>query len=393
MKNRGFSFLVPWFSDGAFALIVTAVPLLALRLGVSVLMLGTIGWVAQVARLPVTLTSGQLSEKTGRAAVIVPAACVIALCAVGIGFSRSYLQIIVLYTLITAAYGAFYPPLQALVGDVSEHGDLRKNLGAFNLGWCIGGAVCAIAARWLVRLGLPLTFFTGAAGAFVAGGLVIIWQRRRPPVPQASDLETPIKLAVSPVIEQTPPEHSHVLLFIARMGHFIGFFAAGVIRILFPKLGMSLGWSESRIATVVAMLLVGQAVAMITTGTSDWWRGKTWPQAVAQSAMMVCALVCVWANSPLALGAAFLITGLAQGVAYTAALYHGLASGAPHGKMTGIHESLVCAGYVAGNLIGGLVAQIVSQRAPYMALAALAGVSLVITTVLWRRTYIIQAHY
>ncbi len=132
--------------DGSLSLVQTAMPLLAVRLGATAMTLGTISLAAQTVRLPICFTSGRISERVGRKTLIVPAACAITLAYVLFARAQSTAQIVLLYTLTLASIGAFYPSLQAMIGDVSGRGQLTKNLGAFNIGWCVGGGLAALAA-------------------------------------------------------------------------------------------------------------------------------------------------------------------------------------------------------------------------------------------------------
>ncbi len=373
MKDRHYSFLVPWFSDAALALIQTAAPFLALQFNATEVMLGRVGWVAQAVRLPICLTSGRLSEKIGRSKLIIPAACMVAIAAIMLAQSRSYFQVLLSYTLAISAFGVFYPPLQALIGDVSKRGELTGNLGSFNMGWCIGGAVAGLAAGWLLDFGLAATLYVAAASAIAACLFVVLW--RNSPARQPRSVR---KSAVQ------ADEHPASLLFVARMGHFTAFFAFAIIRILFPKLGVSLGWSKSEIATVVAMLLVGEAAGILATSASPWWRGKYWPQIAAQGVMLGCAVLVSKASNPFLTGSAFLGMGIALGVAYTAALYHGISARKAIGRNTGIHESLVAGGNIIGCLLGSFVAQQISPRAPYMMIACLAGICIITTFIVAR---------
>jgi len=360
--------------ESGLVLLQTAMPILAVKkLGASWLMLGTLGWVAQAVRLPICFTSGHLSERVGRATLIVPSACLCAAACALLGVANSLAQVMVLYTICLASIGAFYPALQALIGDVSERGQLRKNLGMFNVGWCVGGAVMALAAPELVRIGLSTVFYAGAFGCVLAAALVLTW--KRPNTAQAAPAD-------ENSLDQ-PAEDCGPLLLIARMGHFTGFFGFAVIRILFPKLGLSaLDWSAVTVVRVVNTLLVGLAVGILLTNVSAWWRGRIWPQVVAQLLMLVCAGSVPFAHSPVLIGTAFFVFGMAQSVTYTAALYHGLSARKNRGRSTGIHEGLVAAGSILGCLLGGLVAQQVSALAPYFLLSGIAGVAMIATLVL-----------
>jgi len=375
VKDRHYSLVIPAFMDAALALVQTTVPLLALAFRASDILLSTIGWVPQAVRLPVCLTAGRLSERAGRIKVIIPGACLVAVGAAGLAAARSNVHVIISYTLVLAAMGVFYPPLQALIGDVSKPEQLARNLGAFNVGWCTGGALAGLGAAALVRIDLSLAPLAAVCAALTSGALVLFWRRsaRRDGRP-AEETE-----------EGGPaPAHATRFLLIARMSHFTGYFGFATIRILFPKLGLSLGWSRAEVAVVVAMLLAGQAAGILTSSASPWWRGKIWPQLAAQSTMLACAVATTLASSPVLLGATFFGLGTSLGVSYSAALYHGLFAGKDRGRNTGIHESLVAAGNVAGCLLGGVAAQTISARAPYILFGCVAGACLLSTAVMAR---------
>lgn len=379
--------------ESGLVMLQTAMPLLAVRLGASWIMLGTIGWVAQAIRTPVCFTSGHLSERVGRPTINVPAAIICALMILTLSRAQSIWQIMLPYAIAMAAIGAFYPPLQAMIGDVSELGQLRKNLGMFNVGWCVGGAIAAWIAGQVVGHGLSKLFYAGAACCTLAAILILTWRAKR--VPHPNDFppcEGGIEGGEEP--QQAAGDDFGPLLLISRMGHFVGFFGFSIVRILFPKLGITaFGWSEETVAKVVAVFLWGLAVGILVANVSPWWRGKLWPQFLAQWAMLVCAVGVALVCSPVfgsirlpgVIGALFFVYGMAQSISYTGALYYGLSSRKGKGTNTGIHETLVAAGSVSGCLIGGIVAQKISLMAPWVVLAGLAGVSMIATGVIWAR--------
>lgn len=368
LKNRIYSLLIPLFMDGSLSLVQTAMPLLAVQLGASAVVLGSIGWISQAVRLPICFTSGHISEKIGRKTLIVPAAISIAIASFIFSKAYSITHVTILYAVIIASIGSFYPPLQAHIGDVSRRGQLTKNLGMFNIGWCVGGGVMAVVAARLIYIGIPTTFIVAAVGCAVAGLLVLFWKA------DTAGQDEPAE----DVADQ--PEENTKLLLIARLGHFTGFFGFATIRVLFPKVGIStLHWSEPEVAWAVAFLPIGQGVGMLLTTASPWWRGKLWPQIMAQGIMLVSGLIIAAASSRLFLTPAFFAVGFSLSIAYTAALYHGLAARKKRGKNTGIHEALVAAGGISGCLVGGLLADKISPQAPYIALSILATACLVVT--------------
>ncbi len=376
IRNRLYSLLIPWFMNGSMALFQTGVPLLATRLDASAMLLGTIGWVPQAIALPVCLTAGHISERIGRARISVPAAIVCAIGCVLLGFTDSNLQLIVLYSLVMAASYAFYPPLQAMIGELSEQGQLRKNLGMFNIGWCTGEAIVGLAAALLLGMGLSSLFFAGAVLSLSSGILVMSWHRRgRGRKAGKEEISAP----------SCVPNRSQLVLA-ARIAAAIAFYGYSTVRIMFPKYALNtLHWSEREVALVVAQMLVGLGAGMLVCNAGAWWRAKLWPVVAAAAMVGVSALSAMFTASPAVLGALFFALGAAISVAYTSALYHGLSERENLGKNSGINEGLVAVGGISGCLIGGVVAQHVSLVAPFAVTALVAATSVVAVWVVWLR--------
>lgn len=353
--------------DGGIVYLQTAMPLLAVRLGASAFLLGSIGWIAQAFRLPMCLASGYLSERMGRTKIIVPAAVSFAVGCLLMSFAQSAWYILPFYVIAMSSIGSFYAPLQALIGDVSKSEELRRNLGAFNMGWCTGSAVAALLTPVLVRLGLNITLYAGAVVSLLAASLVLSWQGN----PKH-------KLASSTPDQNSQPTNYSSLLLIARIGHFISYYGYSTIRILFPKYAISgLGWTEVAVTWVTAQHLVGLSLGIIVASASGWWRGKLWPLLVSQLVMTGAAGVAVLTRVPIIFALAFFAFGVAQSVVYTAALYYGISGAGKRGKNTGIHESLVAAGGISGCLIGGLVADKIALAAPLGVLSFLGALGVI----------------
>lgn len=374
-RTRVFSFAVPACMDGMIGLAQTALPLVAIRFGASALFLGTLGWAAQAVRLPCTIGSGLLSEKIGRTRTIIPAAVLGSLACAGFAIARNNHQLLIFYMMMSAAIGLFYPALQAFIGEHSPKGELRKNLSWFNSGWTIGGAVCALSAGFLLTLAKPLPFALASLAAFCTIPLIVIWSRTKVS-PAVQVVDDPMS---APASDGPGP-----LLFIARMGHFLGFFGFAMWRLQFPRLAkFGLHMDEKTIGLLVGILIVGQATGIFIGNAGPWWRGKLWPQLLAQTMLVVAGVTVFFVRSPLLFGLAFLVQGSGLGIAYTGALYYGLQARTNMGRNTGLHEALVASGNITGSFIGGATAQYLSPRAPYITYAIICAVAIMVSLVWW----------
>ncbi len=360
--------------DGMIALVQVALPLLAIQFGASPRFLGLLGWTAQSVRLPVCIGSGALSEKIGRTAVIFPAAILACITCFTLSLARDNSQVLIIYILFMASIGAFYPSLQAFIGDRSPIGELRKNLSAFNAGWTIGGSICGLIAGYTFAKSRGLPFEIGAFLVIIVIVLVYTWSK------VASNFSNFEPQELSKPQGQNPGS----LLAIARMGHFLGFFAYSAARQLFPKLAVELGMKPGEIGLLVGMLLVGQALGIAIAGAGPWWRGKLLPLILAQGMVLVSGLVVFFTSLAVLFAVAFLLQGIGLGIAYSAALYYGLQARTNMGRNTGIHESLVAGGNILGSLIGGETAEMISLRAPYMATAIFSALLMLSGLALWQ---------
>lgn len=374
ISTRAYSFLLSALMDGTLAMVQTCLPLLAIRFGAGAWFLGMLGWIPQAFRLPFCFTSGLLSDRIGRVRVLIPAAVIVLVTCILLAYARSNNQALIIYMLLMAAVGAYFPALQAFIGDHSPRGELRKNLTFFNLGWTVGSAVCGLAAGFLFVIWTSLPFIIGASLIAILIFIIMSWARK--PADMADNADAPVETASA--------DSPGPLLFIARTGHFLGFFGYALVRNIFPKLGVDLHISESSIGVLIAMMLVGEASGIFVAGMGPWWRGKLWPLILAQSMMLVSGLLIFKAGSPVAFGIAFFVHGLSLGIAYTGALYYGLQSRTNMGRNTGIHESLVASAIILGSLMGGTAGQFVSLRAPYIIFSMLALASMISCLIYWR---------
>lgn len=362
IHTRIYSLLVPTCMDGMMGMVQTALPLLAISFGASAWFLGILGSIPQFLRLALCLLSGPISDRVGRMRLMLPAAVICMLVCTGFGFAGRKEELLVLYALLLGALGTFYPSFEAFIGDHSRQGELRKNLAWFNVGWSTGGALCATTAGFLFAESHAFPFLAAACLALVGGGLVVHWSRM-PLVGHHADMEG----EVSGKTNGGPG----ALLLIARTGHFLGFFGLSIMRNIFPKLASEMGMKVGTIGLITGMVLVGQGLGMFLSGIGPWWRGKLWVQVVAQLSMACAGLVVFGASSKPVLGAAMLLLGLMSGISCTGALYYGLQSRSKMGTNTGIYESLIAGAFILGSFLGGLMAQRVSIRSPYLMFACL----------------------
>jgi MFS family permease len=368
------SFLGPFIMDGAAFLLLTAIPLLAIRAHASTLFMGMLGWVPQICLLPACAFSGRISDKVGRIRVLVPSLLISLAACVACIRTSSPTALLIILSAFMVANGGFYPPFQASIGDRSPSGELRRNLAFFNGGLAIGASVGAVICAYLLTASRNIPFTIAAILLTILLTSTFLWLRTPSPRPNATTESI-----------DSPLSGPGVMLPIARVAMFMLYAGYSISRFIFPILAAQIGMPEHTIGVVSGMVLVGQGVGLLLAGVGPWWKGKTWPLFAVQIAAAVTGAMVFTARSATAFGTAFLILGVCIGINYTAALYYGMQLRTALGRNTSIHESLISGGVIAGSLVGALLAQYVSIRTPYMAFSASMIVVLVLSTfMVWR---------
>lgn len=344
--------------DGAFAISQTAVPLVAVVMGASPWFLGTLGWVAQAARLPFCLTSGRLSERVGRVPVSAAGSLLFITACLGLADAGSLRLLLVFNVAMVVSAGLFYPSLQALIADRSPKGQLARNLSAFNVGWCLGGASCSLIAGYLLQIRSGLPFWTSALMAATVLAILLSWR-----YPKQTSRNASSQVSFEPADRN--------LLLAARMGHFLGFFGLGTCRSMFAKLAYP-RYEAGVIGLLVGMTMVGQTLSMFLANAGPWWRGKLWPMLASMALVCAGGLIVAAGHHAPAYGTGLLLIGTGLGVPYSGALYYGLQARERSGHNAGIHESFVAGGAICGALMGGASAEWIGLRAPYVMIAIVA---------------------
>jgi MFS family permease len=119
---------------------------------------------------------------------------------------------------------------------------------------------------------------------------------------------------------------------------------------------------------------------------TDRWQFRLAPLAVVQ----LLAAAGLWAialgRSPLVFAVGLILQGCLVAATFTASIFYSLHADGPGGRRTGLHEAIVGSGFLAGPLVGGLVAEHVGPGAPYLAASVVVLTAIAVQTYVVRRT-------
>lgn len=299
--------------------------------------------------------AGSISDRFGRRRCLVAGCLGAATVWLLLPHMGSWQRLLLLLWMPGASLSLFWPSLQAWLAELSESPRaLSRNLGHFNIVWSMGLMLGPVATGYVWQVGHGWAFVLPAVALMAMTPVALLTPRGRSQ-----------EHADAPESDSGRAD-GDLFLWLAWIGNFAAWFAGGVIMALFPKLGFTLHYSEPHVGWLLFSFRVGQVVMFVLTLYMHHWQYRLWPlvgmEALAVGGMALSAV----AGSSALFATAFTATGLCAGMTYVSSLYyslHGRARG--KGRTSGFHEAVLGSGSFLGPLLGGLLAQYLSLRAPF----------------------------
>jgi MFS family permease len=357
VRKDPFLYLLAFAMDACAGLVGLCVPLVAMGIGADYDDLGAIGASGSVAYSLGCLLSGRLADRLGyrRLMTLASLGQVLVFC--------SYLlvdrvwHLFVISVVSGAAISGFWPSLQAWLGQGHDRRGLLLAIGRFNVAWSLGFLVGPALGGYLYAANPNYVF--GAAAVSVT--LILLGLLALPVRPG---------VAASGSRESASLAAARRFLPVAWVANFATFFASGTVRALFPKHASDLGIEPESLGWLVSLIGLAQAVAFLLVSRTDRWQFRLAPLVCVQ----LLAAAGLWAlalgRSPLVFAVGLVLQGGLVAVTFTASIFYSLHADGPGGRRTGLHEAIVGSGFLAGPLVGGLVAEHVGPGAPYLAASA-----------------------
>lgn len=368
--------LLAFLMDGGVACVLLVTQFRALDLRASPLVSGLLGTAGFVLYVPVALVAGRLSDRLGRRQVAVVSCAACALSWLGMSRAGNAGQLLALSVVSGAGLGLLWPPVQAWLGDLSgdDSRRLNHNLGMFNIAWTTGLMVGPLAA------GLAWEHWrTGAfllPGVAALSGLLIVSLTPPGRHHEVNDAPPP----------QVDPSVVKAFMLMAWCAAFAIMFSRAMIGAMFPRIGVSLGYSPTLVGRILVSLPAAQFIAFGLARASSRWQYRAGPLM----AMVVLALAGLILGKVTSSAWLFVVSFAAIGGATSLAFVSGITyalhlSAEGRGRRAGIHEAVIGAGLVAGPFVGGLAAQHLGLKAAFGAAAVVCGLALVGQLLLLRR--------
>lgn len=346
--NRILLFLIPFFFESMVSYFIKGIPFLTIDLGGDQAQIGLISSIIIAAQLPLYFIMGFLTKKFGKYGVMSAGLFLMVVFSILTVFMKNIPLMAVIATICYLGHAIFYPALQALMGDLSDKERMSKDVGIYNMGWCFGASMVGLTSPYICDLfGIKFMFYSAGLCGILASVFLIVNYI------QTKNREI-VKLEEENNDDNVPKNNDEYLI-IGRLGMFLGYFTYTSLTLILPKILLDLNWSESTILFVTGLFVVGQAIGIIGCAFLTFWKGRIFPQYIANIIFILSALLTIVAPIPWVLGTIYFITGLGMSMCYTMALFHAVSShSSVRAKNTGMHEGVVASGMVGGTLIGSL---------------------------------------
>jgi MFS family permease len=355
MRKEPFLYIIAFVVDGCFALLGICVPLLAMGIGATYDDLGAISATSALTYALGCFAGGHLTDRIGYRRFMTVASLGIALVCVSYLAVDQLWQLFALAGLTGAMMSGFWPPMQAWLGVGKDRGQLLQVVGRFNVCWSLGILIGPVLGGTLYAVD-PGRVFTLAA---VLMGTIFVFILRLPvrekAVTERAEVDRPASLALA-----------RRFLPVAWVANFATFFATGTVRSLFPKLATDLGIDPGLLGKLLGLIGLTQVISFFLIARTDRWQFRLAPIVGIQLTAVVGLGILTLGSSQVYFAIGLLCQGLLIGTTFTASCFYSLHAEGPGGKRTGIHEGLIGSGVLVGPLAGGMMAEHIGPRAPYL---------------------------
>ena len=383
MPHRALNYSMAFLMSLSIAGGMLAVPLLATKIGASDLDLGTIGSAAAITYVFIAIKAGALSVRLGRRRVMIAGALLTGLAFALMPLANTPTHMILLMAACGCGMASFWPALEAWMSEGGDEEEVRRELGAFNVSWSVGGALGPLIGGLIYTVSGSLAFLSAACGTVIVIFLTSLHKK-----PATDDTRQEMAGAENGIAspdagmgsgaENKQEPVSRDLLYAAWIANFASWFAVSELRVLFPKLGLALGMQPWVIGGIMFSLGASLTATFYIMGASGRWHTKTYPLLAGQALIVVLLLASLGLTSPVALGLIFAGLGVGFGITYSYSLYCSIVGALNKGEAGGRHETVLGTGALLGPFLGGLAAETLhAPRAPYILGAALVATCLI----------------
>jgi len=380
-KGKFILYIVPFSMDVVIALISISIPLFAIKLGASPLILGGLGFTGGLFYVLLSPLFGRLLDYIGYKYLLPLGSLAYFLSSLALCFSSQVYQLFIFMAFVGVSGAMFWPSLEVLVAHMKTGGPLPRRVSLFNISWCMGAAVGPLVGGVLFQLNLHLPFYL-AGFLSLSISLFILREFLTNEAENSPDNSTGALPEEDPPLEEYLPlnisqKRASLYLYAAWIANFASYFSVGMIRYLFPKLSVQLGIQPSVLGILLGIVALFQTLTFYVLGKTVRWHYKWMPLVLLQILGAVGLLLVFLGSSLFIFLLAFMLIGIGGGMTYFSSIFYSLNGHQSKGAKSGIHEAVLGSGALFGPLIGGILAQAYTLRTPYLLAIFVIGAALI----------------
>jgi len=373
---------VPFSMDVVLGLTTLAVPLFAINLGASALVLGELGFVSTLCYVILTPIFGRLVDRIGYRYLLLFGALTYFLSSLALSLSSKMYQLFLFIAFVGIAGAMFWPSFEVWLAQTRMRESLLKKVSFFNISWCLGSGIGLLIAGILFEAYSHLPFYFASFLSLAIIFLIVGKLRKKNRDALSIDSGGKRMENNSFLDSSSSGQNAPFYLYIGWVANFANYFCIGMIRYLFPKLSIHIGIKPSIIGVLLFTVAFFQTVVFYLLGKTERWHYKGTPLIFSQL-LVIFGLVLIFLGSTvISFLIAFMFIGVGGGLAYFSSIFYSLDNLEGKGQKSGIHEAVLGTGLLLGSLVGGAIAEAFTLRSPYVLAIFVIGAAICVETLL-----------
>jgi len=356
----------------AQSIVYFSIPLLAIYLGADSLNLGGLGFISNLCYICFCLFFGKLSDKWKHKNLILLAFLCYFFFFLLFFFSKHLYQLFILMVFLGISDAMFWPSIEAWIGERRKGKSLLQQISRFGVFLRIGFIIGPIIGGHFFQISPRSPFYIACFFYFIVFFMIL-----------KEPSKTEYKTSLSSKGDTSKQNNNYTTihssyLYVAWIANFASYFSFGILRYIFPKLFIGIGFSSSTLGVLMSTISVSQAFTFYILGQTSRWHYRLAPLLSAQL-LIAFALILIFLNNSLIIFfLSFIFIGIGMGICSFSSLFYSINTYHNRGARAGIHETFLGSGVLMGPLVGGITAQIYSLKTPYITAALINGIFIIV---------------
>ena len=322
---------------------------------------------------------GRLSDRIERTRVLSVSCLLLACVSLTLPFCTRKLHLLIAFPCVGIGMALFWPAYEAWLADREGGGHLIVRVMTFNLFWSVGITGGPFISGYIYSPTHPtISFYIASGFSLLSWGAIYLHTKLHPENGQRIEAES---------FDASAPASQPTYRQIGRIANFASWFALGFLRQLAPKLMLDMDIAAKTYGNLMLALGIAQTLMFLGLGTerSVRWHYRLMPLIGIQILAVIGFVQIFFVPQAIFWMPAFAMVGLCAAATYFSSMYYGLHDQTDKGNKSGWHEAILGSGLLLGPFLGGILADSVGIKSPYLLCAGVIAISICIEVFIWAR--------